>query len=62
MPLFEYRCEKCGEVTEFLESFQGRKHHVCSRCGSKRMTKLLSAFGTQSGGAGGCGSGTGSFT
>ncbi|MFM1944180.1 MAG: Zinc ribbon domain, partial [Verrucomicrobiota bacterium] len=43
MPLYEYRCEKCGRVTEFLESFSSKKQHTCSHCGSKRMVKEMSA-------------------
>ncbi|MGA1237119.1 MAG: FmdB family zinc ribbon protein [Limisphaerales bacterium] len=60
MPLYEYRCEKCGRVTEFLESFSSKKQHTCSHCGSKRMVKEMSAFGTGGSGGGGCGSGGGS--
>ena len=44
MPLFDYRCEKCGHVTEFLESPVGKKVHHCEQCGSTRMKKMLSAF------------------
>lgn len=62
MPIFEYRCEKCGQVTEFLESYQGRKEHICSRCGSKRMSKLLSAFGMQGSTGGSCAPGGSAFS
>ncbi len=47
MPLYEYRCEKCGEVSSFMEKmfepprlFFGKKK--CKRCGSKKLTKLIS--------------------
>jgi len=46
MPIFEYRCDKCGYVSQFLERPDSRKRHVCQKCGSKGMTKLLSVFGT----------------
>ena len=44
MPLFDYECEKCGHVTEFLESAESKKVHRCEECGSTRMKKMLSAF------------------
>ncbi len=47
MPLYEYRCEKCGHVSSFMEKmfepprlFFGRKK--CKHCGSKKLTKLIS--------------------
>ncbi|WP_460167332.1 FmdB family zinc ribbon protein [Thermostilla marina] len=42
MPLFEYRCEDCGHVTEFLEKAGNTDEHTCEKCGSTRMMKLLS--------------------
>lgn len=44
MPIFEYKCEKCGGVTEFLESAGSRKKHLCEKCGSADTKKMLSAF------------------
>jgi hypothetical protein len=29
MPIFEYKCGRCGKVTEFLEPASGIKKHVC---------------------------------
>jgi len=45
MPLFEYRCKDCGQVTEVLERPGSPKSHRCPKCGSARMRKQLSAFG-----------------
>lgn len=45
MPLFEYRCKSCGEVTEVLEKPGATGKHTCATCGSHRMEKVFSAFG-----------------
>lgn len=44
MPIFEYKCGKCGVLTEFLESVAGRKKHICEKCGSDEMSKQFSGF------------------
>ena len=43
MPIYEYRCENCGKVSEFLlirtdETFTPQ----CKRCNSKKMSRLIS--------------------
>ncbi|HEV55928.1 MAG TPA: zinc ribbon domain-containing protein [Phycisphaerales bacterium] len=47
MPLFEYRCVKCGHVTTFIEKPGVRGPHACEKCGSKNMEKLISTFSVQ---------------
>lgn len=44
MPIFEYRCKKCGCVTEFLEEVGSKKNHTCQKCGSKAVEKVFSTF------------------
>jgi putative FmdB family regulatory protein len=45
MPIYEYRCEKCGQVNEFL--ILGKLEQLlCKQCGSEDLTKLLSAHNT----------------
>ncbi len=46
MPIFEYRCNKCGHITSFLEDTDSREDHVCKKCGSKNTQKIFSAFAT----------------
>jgi putative FmdB family regulatory protein len=61
MPIFEYRCKKCGHVTEVLERPGGGSRHECEKCGSAQMEKLLSAFGVgrgSSSSSGSCPTGT----
>lgn len=60
MPIFEYKCKKCGTVFEFLAR-AGQKP-VCPACKSRRLEKLISAFNAgaekrkcPSGGSGCCG-------
>jgi putative FmdB family regulatory protein len=43
MPIYEYRCEECGRISEFLfiktnEVFVPQ----CKRCKSKKMSRILS--------------------
>ena len=49
MPIFEYECKKCGQVTEVLENANGNGKHECRKCGSKRMEKLFSSFAARNG-------------
>jgi putative FmdB family regulatory protein len=45
MPIYEYRCEKCGHVNEFL--VRGRQEQFsCKQCGAEELTRLLSAHNT----------------
>jgi putative FmdB family regulatory protein len=44
MPIFEYKCNKCGHTTEFLEKRGGKNKHVCRKCGTSDMQKLFSGF------------------
>ena len=50
MPIFEYKCKKCGHVTSFLEKADKRGSHACEKCGSKSTEKLFSTFAAKSDG------------
>jgi len=42
MPIYEYRCDQCGALNEVL--LLGKEEAPsCSACGSKALTKLMSA-------------------
>jgi putative FmdB family regulatory protein len=59
MPLYEYRCQKCGKSFEMLRRMQDADRETeCPECRSSEVERLLSAFST-----GGCStSGSGRFT
>ena len=42
MPIFEYKCKKCGEQFEFL--VRAGKKPLCPKCGSGSLKKLISSF------------------
>lgn len=44
MPLYEFKCRKCGHVMEFLERSGGKHKHLCECCKSPDLQKLLSGF------------------
>lgn len=59
MPLYEYRCRKCGKSFEMLRRMSDADRELeCPECLSTEVERLLSTFA-----AGGCTpSGSGRFT
>lgn len=51
MPIYEYRCEKCGLEKEYLQKVSDPPISACP-CGESVMTKLISAAGFQLKGSG----------
>ncbi|TIC82359.1 FmdB family zinc ribbon protein [Crenobacter intestini] len=47
MPIYEYRCEKCGEQHEHLQKLSDEPVAACPSCGSADYAKLLSCAGFQ---------------
>lgn len=41
MPIFEYKCNKCGHKMEFLEKGRSTRKHVCQRCNSSDLQNLF---------------------
>jgi len=43
MPIYEYRCEDCGKVSEFLLIRTDEASRIqCKRCKSKKLSRVLS--------------------
>lgn len=43
MPIYEFKCLECGEVSEFLvPSLSAVSNLACSTCGSHNLEKLIS--------------------
>jgi putative FmdB family regulatory protein len=43
MPIYEYRCEACGAVSEYLLGIGDDVQIICRQCGSSKMDRILSA-------------------
>lgn len=53
MPIYEYECEKCRRVLNFLvRNVKEHKSPVCPKCGHKKMRRVLSRFAAVRKGAG----------
>lgn len=48
MPLYEFKCEDCGEQNEIL-ILGTQDDPACKSCGSTNMTKQISAHSSMSG-------------
>jgi putative FmdB family regulatory protein len=47
MPIYEFRCNKCGHEFDFLLKVnEDYKKLVCPQCNSEAPTKLVSSFQT----------------
>jgi len=46
MPVYEYRCEKCGEKFQRVEHVAEHEAHQvrCPKCGSEQVNNVVSAF------------------
>jgi putative FmdB family regulatory protein len=51
LPLYEYRCRKCGTVVEKIQKFSDTPLTKCEKCGGK-LEKLVSASAIQFKGSG----------
>jgi putative FmdB family regulatory protein len=51
MPIYEYRCKKCGEQIEVIQKFSDRPLRTCRSC-KGRLEKLISrsSFSLKGGG------------
>jgi putative FmdB family regulatory protein len=64
MPLYEYRCRRCGETFEKLRRMQDADRGlICPKCESEEVERLLSTFASSGGETGGgCGPARGGFS
>jgi len=47
MPIYEYRCDRCKrKVTVLTLRVSERVEPECDRCGSRKLTRLMSRFAT----------------
>ena len=49
MPVLEYRCRKCRQVTSFAEKPNTSQSHTCEKGGSKDTEKIFSTFAAKVG-------------
>ncbi len=52
MPIYEYRCEACGQEKEFLQKFSDPLKVDCPACGKPTLVKKVTAAGFQLKGSG----------
>jgi putative FmdB family regulatory protein len=45
MPIYEYRCEKCGHEMEAIQKMSDDPLTECPACGEATLKKLISAAG-----------------
>jgi putative FmdB family regulatory protein len=62
MPIYEYKCAKCGAVSESLVREPGDEPEKCPKCGSRKLEKIMSvsSVAVKSGGTGTTSCGLGS--
>ena len=51
MPLYEYRCQDCGQISEAIQKFSDSPLETCQSCGGT-LERLLSAPAIQFKGSG----------
>jgi putative FmdB family regulatory protein len=43
MPIYEYQCEVCGTISEYIIGAGDNEPIQCRQCGSPKITRILSA-------------------
>lgn len=65
MPIFEFRCDKCGEEFERVVFASDEDQVACPQCGASETKKLMSVFSCSAVGketAASCGPSSGGFS
>lgn len=52
MPIYEYQCLACGEMSEILQKLSDPDERKCPLCGKLKLTRQISAAGFRLKGAG----------
>ncbi|MCF8024361.1 MAG: zinc ribbon domain-containing protein [Desulfobacteraceae bacterium] len=52
MPIYEYQCEKCKRKFEAIVIGSNSETPVCDKCGSREVTRCISAANTIGGSSG----------
>ncbi|WP_019625486.1 FmdB family zinc ribbon protein [Thioalkalivibrio sp. ALJT] len=52
MPIYEYQCKECGQISEILQKISDPPASVCPACGAESLTKQVSAAGFRLAGGG----------
>ncbi|WP_018140669.1 FmdB family zinc ribbon protein [Thioalkalivibrio sp. ALJ7] len=52
MPIYEYQCKQCGELSEILQKVSDPPATTCPACGAEALTKQVSAAGFRLAGGG----------
>jgi putative FmdB family regulatory protein len=52
MPIYEFHCESCEKASEILVRSTDWKSAKCPHCGSSKLEKKFSTFGTSNTGGG----------
>jgi len=52
MPIYEYQCQECGELSEILQKLSDAPATTCPACGAEALTKQVSAAGFRLAGGG----------
>ena len=52
MPIYEYRCARCGHQQEFLQKVSDAQLTICTKCGAPEFSKMVTAAGFQLKGSG----------
>lgn len=42
MPLYEYKCHRCGLETEMLQTFKAKTAYLCPKCEKKTLKRVIS--------------------
>ncbi len=68
MPLYEYKCPKCGQRFDEIVSYSRADEVTCESCGYEKPERLMSTFSSGSSSSGGlsastsCSSGSSGFS